>query len=74
MLEEDGKAMAEFTKDINDYTDEYIDNIVKMAEESTVADDLMKRFNHVQAKLRRLYKFAWDSGKKADASKSDENK
>lgn len=68
------KGMPEFTKDINDYTDEYIDNIVKMAEGITIADDLMKRFKHVQVKLRNLYNFTWNCVKKMSVIKPDENK
>ena len=44
-----GKSMTEITENINDYTDEYIDTIIKLAEANTVADDdLMTRFNRVQ--------------------------
>lgn len=68
------KGMPEFTKDINDYTDEYIDSIVKMAEGIIVADDLMKRFKHVQVKLHNLYNFTWACVKKASVIKPDENK
>ena len=65
------KGMPEFTKDINDYTDEYIDNIVKMAEEITVADDLMKRFNRVQEYLHSLYDAVWETVKEAGIIKTE---
>ena len=68
------KGMSEFTKDINDYTDEYIGNIVKAADEIYVADDLMVRFKYVLAKIDKLYNLSWKGVKKMSAIKPDENK
>ena len=67
------KGMPEFTKDINDYTDEYIGNIVKTADKIYVADDLMIRFKYVQAKIDKLYSALWNGVKKISAIKPDEN-
>ena len=68
------KGMSEFTKDINDYTDEYIGNIVKTADKIYVADDLMIRFKYVQAKIDKLYNISWKGVKKMSVIKPDENK
>ena len=57
-----GKSMAELTENINDYTDEYIDTIIKLPEANTVADDdLFTRFNRVQEYLHSLYDAVWET-------------
>ena len=59
-----GKSMAELTENINDYTDEYINNIIKLPEANTVADDdLLTRFNRVQEYLHSLYDAIWETVK-----------
>lgn len=65
-----GKSMAELTENINDYTDEYIDTIIKLAEANTIADDLLARFNRVQEYLHSLYDAVWEAVKESELLKT----
>ena len=66
-----GKSMAELTENINDYTDEYIDTIIKLAEANTIADDLLARFNRVQEYLHSLYDAVWETVKEVEIIKNE---
>lgn len=67
------KSMAELTENINDYTDEYIDTIIKLPEANTVADDdLMTRFNRVQEYLHSFHDAVWETVKEVEIIKNRE--
>lgn len=67
-----GKSMTEITENINDYTDEYIDTIIKLAEANTVADDdLMTRFNRVQEYLHSFHDAIWETVKEVEIIKNE---
>ena len=65
------KSMAELTENINDYTDEYIDTIIKLAEANTIADDLLAGFNRVQEYLHSLYDAVWAAVKASELLKNE---
>lgn len=66
------KSMAELTENINDYTDEYIDTIIKVVEKRTVDDDLMTRFNRVQEYLHSFHDAVWETVKEVEIIKNRE--
>ena len=66
------KSMTELTENINDYTDEYIDTIIKVVEKRTVDDDLMTRFNRVQEYLHSFHDAVWETVKEVEIIKNRE--
>lgn len=66
------KSMAELTENINDYTDEYIDTIIKVVEKRTVDDDLMTRFNRVHEYLHSFHDAVWETVKEVEIIKNRE--
>lgn len=63
--------MEEFSRRINDYNDEYIDNIIKMTKGVGITDDLLARFNRVQEYLHSLYVAVWETVKEVGIKKNE---